>query len=59
MSFNDYVKYITQQFTSYIDTPAEEKKGRRQNSKSVTPVYSSRWLGVIPFILKAAKKNMN
>ncbi|WP_237049374.1 YqzE family protein [Lentibacillus amyloliquefaciens] len=48
ISFNDYVKYITQQITSYIDTPSDEKKTRRLKSKDEATAYSSKWLGVVP-----------
>ncbi|SFA71308.1 YqzE-like protein [Lentibacillus halodurans] len=56
MSLNDYIKYLTQQITSYIDTPIEEKREKRLKNKEVPPVYSNRWLGVLPFAFKVAKK---
>lgn len=60
MSFNDYVKYLTEQITSYMDTPAEEKREQRlKRQKEEPPVYSNRWLGVLPFAFKAARKKTN
>ncbi|MGP4107288.1 YqzE family protein [Virgibacillus sp. L01] len=52
MSGNEYVKFMTEQFTAYIDTPAEEKKLRRTQNKTEPPVYSTKWLGVLPFAFK-------
>lgn len=52
MSGNEYVKFMTEQVTTYIDTPAEEKKLRKSQNKTEPPVCSSRWLGVLPFAFK-------
>ncbi|HLS08048.1 YqzE family protein [Lentibacillus sp.] len=59
MPFNDYVKYLTQQITSYIDTPAEDKKEQKVKNKEKPSVYSNRWLGVLPFAFKVARKKTN
>ncbi|WP_010530975.1 YqzE family protein [Lentibacillus jeotgali] len=59
MPLNDYVKYLTQQITSYIDTPAEKKREQKINNKGELPVYSNRWLGVLPFAFKVAKNKTN
>ncbi|MFD1360687.1 YqzE family protein [Lentibacillus salinarum] len=59
ISFNDYVKYLTQQITSYLDTPAGEKREQRVKNKVKPPVYSNRWFGVLPFAFKVARKKTN
>ncbi|QKY69316.1 YqzE family protein [Lentibacillus sp. CBA3610] len=59
MSFDDYVKYLTQQITAYLDTPAEEKRKQRLKNKQEPPLYSNRWLGVLPFAFKVSRKNTN
>ncbi|WP_164668626.1 YqzE family protein [Virgibacillus doumboii] len=52
MSGNEYVKYVTQQITTYLDTPAAEKKLKRIQKKSQPTIFSSRWLGILPFAFK-------
>ncbi|MBP1950363.1 YqzE family protein [Virgibacillus litoralis] len=56
MSGNEYIKYMTEQITAYIDTPAEEKKLRKSRHKTDPPVYSSKWLGILPFAFKLLLK---
>ncbi|MFD2759398.1 YqzE family protein [Lentibacillus juripiscarius] len=51
MSVNDYVKYMTQQLTKFIDTPPDEKKSRKPQ-RSDQSVYTNRWLGMLPFAWK-------
>ncbi|HJV46978.1 MAG TPA: YqzE family protein [Bacillota bacterium] len=47
MSFsNDIVKYLTQEFVRYIDTPKNERK-RKQKEQ-----WSSRMFGMIPMSLR-------
>ncbi|GAA0602561.1 hypothetical protein GCM10009001_19400 [Virgibacillus siamensis] len=58
MNSNEYIKFMTQEFTSYIDSTSEERKSRKSNRKSEPSAYSSKWLGVLPFALKSAiRKN--
>lgn len=54
MNGNEYIKFMTQEFTSYIDSTSEERKARRTKRQSEPSVYSSKWLGVLPFALKSA-----
>ncbi|MFD1038469.1 YqzE family protein [Virgibacillus byunsanensis] len=58
ISGNDYVKYVTETFVSYIDLPSEEKKVRKRNKRSSSLVWSNRWLGVLPFALKYYRKKL-
>ncbi|MFC4558796.1 YqzE family protein [Virgibacillus kekensis] len=59
MSGNDYIKYLTEQITTYIDTPAEEKKLKKSAHKHSMPGYTNRWLGVLPLALKMFIKKAN
>lgn len=52
MKTNDYVKFMTQQFVSYIDSPAEEKKQRKQEKKEEKELFTSKWFGILPLALK-------
>lgn len=56
MSGNDYIKYVTQEITAYIDTPRDEKKLKRSQKKSLSPIFSNRWFGILPFAFKFFKK---
>ncbi|TRM12694.1 YqzE family protein [Lentibacillus cibarius] len=51
MSVNEYVKYMTQQFTKFIDRPPNEKRTQKPVD-SAQPVYTNRWLGLLPFAWK-------
>ncbi|GFZ77625.1 YqzE family protein [Compostibacillus humi] len=55
MSSNDYIKFMTQQIVSYLDTPKEER-GRKKNSKTGQQVYGNSWFGILPFVLKMYRK---
>lgn len=39
MSGNDYVKYVTEQFVKFIDTPKEARKQRREERKKIVFHY--------------------
>ena len=52
----DYLKYVTEQVTTYVDLPKEMKK--KKADKKPTPYYSNHWFGILPFSLKSYfKKN--
>lgn len=51
MKTNDYVKYVTQQFVSYVDTPTEQRKALREERKANKPPFAYRWFGLIPYAL--------
>ncbi len=51
MKTNDYVKYVTQQFVSYVDTPSEQRKAEREERKASKLPFAYRWFGLIPFAL--------
>ncbi|WP_199425704.1 YqzE family protein [Thermaerobacillus caldiproteolyticus] len=52
MSTNDYVKFVTQQFVTYMDQPKEERKKKRVQRKQEKPELLYRWFGMIPFSLR-------
>ncbi|WP_099158860.1 YqzE family protein [Virgibacillus ndiopensis] len=56
MSGNDYVKYMTEQVVTYIDTPRDERKSRKKQQNSNVSSFSNKWLGVLPFALKMFMK---
>ncbi|MCH1624910.1 YqzE family protein [Ferdinandcohnia quinoae] len=51
MKTNDYVKYVTQQFVSYIDKPKEIRKQTRKQRKDEQAPFSNRWFGILPIAL--------
>ncbi|RXI99485.1 YqzE family protein [Anaerobacillus alkaliphilus] len=61
MKTNDYVKYVTQQFVSYVDTPSEKRKAMKEERKASKDPFAYRWFGLIPFALsqlfQTKKKN--
>ncbi|TMN20798.1 YqzE family protein [Lentibacillus cibarius] len=51
MSVNEYVKYMTQQFTKFIDRSPDEKRSQKPDY-TAQPVCTNRWLGLLPFAWK-------
>ncbi|WP_427052560.1 YqzE family protein [Paenibacillus sp. TC-CSREp1] len=45
---DELVKYITQRVVHYMDTPKDERKERRAQSRRKEP-WSIKWFGMIPF----------
>ncbi|MFC4022806.1 YqzE family protein [Oceanobacillus longus] len=60
MSGNDYLKFITEQLISYMDLSSEEKQKRKKQKKDY-PIYTSKWLGMLPFTIRIMfqKENEN
>lgn len=54
MKSNDYIKFMTEQFVSYLDSPAEERK-KRKTEQSTTGI-TNRWFGILPLALKSIRK---
>ncbi|MBO1626558.1 YqzE family protein [Bacillus cereus] len=48
MSTNDYVRFVTQQFVSYMDAPKEDRKQKKQQRRSEKAPFLNRWFGMIP-----------
>jgi len=52
MKTNDYVKFLTQEFVTYVDQPKDERKKKRHaKTHTKKSKYTSRWFGLIPFAL--------
>jgi hypothetical protein len=49
MSTNDYIKYLTQQFVTYMNVPREQRRIQRENRKQLKQPFTSNWFGIIPF----------
>ncbi|MDY0396670.1 YqzE family protein [Virgibacillus halophilus] len=55
ISGNDYIKFITQQVVSYMDSPKEERIKRKTKNRNKAGV-SSRWFGVLPLAIRLFMK---
>ncbi|RAK22366.1 YqzE-like protein [Anoxybacillus vitaminiphilus] len=49
MSTNDYVKFVTQQFVTYMEQPKEERRKKREQRKQEKLPFLNRWFGIVPF----------
>ncbi|WP_072887589.1 YqzE family protein [Ornithinibacillus halophilus] len=59
MSSNDYIRYVTEQFVSYVDLPKEERKKLRMDRKeqrNTKQGYGNKWFGVLPLAVKYYRK---
>lgn len=48
MSFQEYLKYLTRLFVTYMETPKDERRQRKTPKES----WSSRWFGAIPMSIR-------
>ncbi|MCP8967094.1 YqzE family protein [Ectobacillus ponti] len=48
MSTNDYVKFVTQQVVSYMNSPKEARQEKKQLKRFERPPFLTRWFGVLP-----------
>jgi hypothetical protein len=48
MSTNDYIRYVTQQFVSYMDAPKADRKQKRQQRREEREPFLNRWFGMLP-----------
>ncbi|SDY55355.1 YqzE-like protein [Evansella caseinilytica] len=58
MKPNDYVKYLTQQFVTYVDLPKEERQARREEKRLLRPPKAYRLFGLIPFAVSQALRRL-
>ncbi|WP_217586694.1 YqzE family protein [Lentibacillus saliphilus] len=56
MSINEYVKFMTQTITSYMNQPREERKEQKKQKKTTSSAVSNRWFGILPFAFKLFKR---
>ncbi|OLO42877.1 YqzE family protein [Alkalihalophilus pseudofirmus] len=50
-SFNDYVKFVTQQFVTYVDRPKEERLAMKKQKKESKQPLQYQMFGMIPLAL--------
>lgn len=48
MSFNDYVRFLTEQFVTYIDQPKEKREERKRMKKQLRQPVQNQLFGLIP-----------
>ncbi|WP_152656215.1 YqzE family protein [Oceanobacillus sp. CFH 90083] len=54
MKSNDYIRFLTEEMVKYMHLSSEEKAERKQKKqKASNPLYSNKWLGVIPFSVQS------
>lgn len=59
ISGNDYVRYITEQVTVFLNKTTEERREEKQQRKSFKkqfPNYTDKWFGILPLALKLLMK---
>ncbi|ARK31428.1 YqzE family protein [Halalkalibacter krulwichiae] len=60
-SFNDYVKFLTQQAVIRMDQPKEERKSKREERRAEKQSFPTQAFGIIPMGLslfwKSRKSN--
>ncbi|WP_209123050.1 YqzE family protein [Alkalihalobacillus sp. BA299] len=60
-SFNDYVKFVTQQFVTYVDRPKEERLAIKKQKKEARQPIQYQMFGLIPLaismIIKRNRQN--
>lgn len=54
-SGDDLIKYLTERFVTYIDTPREV---RRQEKVKVKEPWTTKWFGMIPFSVSLWKEDI-
>lgn len=55
MSHNEYVKFITEQLVTAMNTSKQDRKKKREKKKDMT-TFSNRWFGLFPFTIKLMLK---
>lgn len=48
MSGEEWVKFVTQKFVTYIDTPKEQRRLTRTSAKTQREPWLTKWFGVAP-----------
>ncbi|MEN1970573.1 YqzE family protein [Lentibacillus sp. N15] len=56
MSGNDYIKYVTEKVVAYMNAPSEHRHTQKEKNNKEENVYSNRWFGVLPFMVKSMIK---
>ena len=51
MSGYDYIRYLTERMTTYLDTPRDKRDGRANRTDKQAP-HQNQWLGMLPLAVK-------
>lgn len=51
MNTNDYIKFLTQEFVTYVDQPKNSRKRHRMDRHNRKRNYSSQLFGLVPIAL--------
>ncbi|UVI27931.1 YqzE family protein [Paenibacillus spongiae] len=47
-SRDELIKYMTQQLVTYMETPQEQRKLKREAAKAAKEPWLTRWFGIAP-----------
>lgn len=50
MSSHDFIRFLTERFVEYVDTPKEKRKTKKSQT------WTSHWFGMIPFSLRMLRR---
>jgi hypothetical protein len=48
----DLVKFITEQVVTYMETPKEDRKQAKEDTKAQRESWQTRWFGLIPLAIR-------
>lgn len=57
MSFHDYVKFVTQQFVTYVDQPKEKRKELKLQKKELKEPVQNQLFGLVPMAISVFIEN--
>ena len=52
MSDHTYLKFLTEEFVKYLNSPKEERRKRKEVGKEEKAIPLNRWFGVLPLSLR-------
>ena len=58
MSTNDYVRFVTQEFVSYMDAPKEASKTKKEQRRAEKEPFMNKWFGVMPLSVALFYRNV-
>ncbi len=59
LSTRDYLQFITEQFVTYLDMPADEKRRRKEAKKRSKWSSTNKWFGTLPLALRIMRQQSN
>lgn len=51
MKSQEWIKYLTEEFVQYVDTPKDQRIKKRQEKKEVQGTWGQHWFGVLPMAI--------